>query len=188
MNSSPSDSASASFAIRPARREDLPALQAIYALHVRHGLASFELEPPDLAEFTQRFETLRKAGMPYFVAEENGGALLGYAYAGPYRPRPGYRFSLEDSVYVAPEALGRGAGKRLLERLIAEATALGYRKMVAIIGDSANAASIGLHASHGFILAGTLRSVGFKHGRWVDSVLMERFLGEGDTSLPRERG
>lgn len=174
------------FILRDAAPGDLPALQAIYAHHVRTGLASFELEPPDLAEFTRRFEALKAEGLPYYLAEAKDGAPLGYAYAGRYRPRPGYRFSLEDSIYVAPEAQGRGVGKALLEALIEAATAMGYRKMVAIIGDSANAASIGLHASHGFLLAGTLRSVGFKHGRWVDSVLMERFLGEGDSSLPQE--
>ena len=182
------------FAVRPARASDLPAITAIYAQHVLHGIASFELEPPDLAEMTRRFEVLQADGMPYFVAvereggpEDGGdGALLGYAYAGYYRPRPGYRFCVEDSVYVDPGASGQGVGKALLEALIERATAAGFRKMVAIIGDSANAASIGLHASHGFRLAGTLRSIGFKHGQWVDSVLMERFLGEGDDSLPSE--
>ncbi len=174
------------FTVRQAGPQDMPGLQAIYAHHVLYGSASFELEPPDLAEFTRRYETLAEAGMPYFLAERDG-VPLGYAYAGPYRPRPGYRFCVEDSVYVDPKAQGRGVGTALLEKLIEQATAMGFRKMVAIIGDSANAASIGLHASHGFILAGTLRSIGFKHGRWLDSVMMERFLGEGDSSLPQDR-
>ncbi len=176
-----------SFTVRPARPADLPQITAIYAQHVLHGLASFELTPPDLTEMTRRFEGLEADGLPYFVAEdsgEGGTGVLGYAYAGYYRPRPGYRFCVEDSVYVDPGATGQGVGKALLEALIETATAMGFRKMVAIIGDSANAASIGLHASHGFLLAGTLRSIGFKHGQWVDSVLMERFLGEGDDSLP----
>lgn len=171
--------------IRPARPEDMPALQEIYAHHVLHGLASFELEPPGLEEFTGRFQALRDAGMPYLVAEGPEG-LLGYGYAGYYRTRPGYRFTLEDSVYVAPWALRRGAGNLLLGGLIAEGTAMGFRKMIAVIGDSANAGSIGLHARHGFVVAGTLRAVGFKHGRWVDSVLMDRWLGDGNRSLPGE--
>lgn len=173
--------------LRDALRDDLPRLQAIYSHHVETGTASFELEPPDRAEFTRRYEILKQAGMPYLVAE-CGGEILGYAYAGPYRPRPGYRFSVEDSVYVAPEGVGRGLGSLLLRRLIAECEAAGFRKMVAIIGDSANVGSIALHARHGFVVAGCLRSVGFKHGKWLDSVLMDRWLGEGDRTLPQERG
>jgi L-amino acid N-acyltransferase YncA len=172
--------------LRPAGYEDLPRLQEIYAHHVLTGTASFELEPPDLPEFTRRYESFKQSGMPYLLAELDG-RILGYAYAGPYRPRPGYRFCVEDSVYVAPEGGGKGLGSALLGRLIEDCTAAGFRKMVAIIGDSANVGSIALHARHGFVVAGCLRSVGFKHGRWLDSVLMDRWLGEGDRSLPRER-
>jgi phosphinothricin acetyltransferase len=172
--------------LRAVRPGDLPRLLEIYAHHVRYGTASFELEPPDLAEFTRRYESLTQGGLPYLLAEI-GGEVLGYAYAGPYRPRPGYRFSVEDSVYVAPEGVGKGLGSLLLGRLIEDCRAAGFRKMVAIIGDSANVGSIALHARHGFVVAGCLRSVGFKHGRWLDSVLMDRWLGEGDRSLPQER-
>lgn len=170
--------------VRDAETGDLPAVQAIYGHHVRHGLASFEEEPPSLDEIGRRFAAVHAAGLPYLAAEAPDGNVIGYAYAGQYRPRPGYRFSLEDSVYVAPGGEGRGVGRALLSELLARCTGLGYRQMVAIIGDSANLASIRLHESQGFAMMGTLRSIGFKHGRWVDSVLMQRALGEGDDTLP----
>ena len=170
-------------AIRDARATDLDAVQAIYAHHVRHGLASFEETPPDLPEMQRRYGATAAAGLPYLVAELEG-KVRGYAYAGPYRTRPAYRFSLEDTVYVEAGYEGRGLGSALLEALVARCEELGYRRMVAVIGDSDNHASIRLHARLGFRECGVIPSVGFKFGRWVDSVLMERPLGSGDTSLP----
>ncbi len=169
--------------IRPATPADLPAIQAIYAHHVAQGLASFEEVPPDVEEMRRRFATLTEAGFPYLVAEA-GGQVLGYSYCGPYRPRPAYRFSVENSVYLAPEAARRGIGRRLLKTLIERATALGKRQMVAVIGDSANHASIGLHTALGFRMVGKVEGAGFKHGRWVDSVLMQRPLGPGASTPP----
>ncbi len=169
--------------IRPARPADLPRIAAVYADAVLNGVASFELEPPDEAEMAARFARITGAGLPWLAAEIDG-RLVGYAYAGPYRPRPAYRFTLENSVYVDPEARGAGVGHALLARLIDAAAALGCRRMIAVIGDSGNAASIGLHRALGFTPAGVLRSVGWKHGRWLDSVLMERALGPGDATPP----
>ncbi len=171
--------------VRPASLADVGAIQAIYAHHVLHGLASFEVDPPSPDEMRRRFEASTRAGYAYLVAEDDGGVVLGYAYASAYRTRPAYRHTVEDSVYVAAQAIGRGIGRQLLLRLIADSEALGYRQMLAVIGDSANAASIGLHRACGFAQVGTLRSVGFKFGRWVDSVLMQRALGDGDQSPPR---
>ncbi len=171
--------------LRAATRTDLPAIRAIYAHHVLHGLASFELEPPTLTEMRSRFESIRAAGYPYLAAADERGAVVGYAYASAYRARPGYRYTVEDSVYVAAESVGRGVGRQLLSRLIDECGQRGYRQMLAVIGDSANIASIGLHRACGFSHSGTLRSVGLKFGRWVDSVLMQRELGESDRTLPR---
>jgi phosphinothricin acetyltransferase len=168
--------------VRPATPADIPAIQAIYAHHVLHGLASFEVEPPTPAEMRRRFDAITGAGYPYLAAVD-GETVLGYAYAGAYRERPAYRFTVEDSVYVAAGSVGRGIGRRLLLRLIGECEARGYRQMLAVIGDSGNAASIGLHRACGFDPVGTLRSVGYKFDRWVDSVLMQRTLGSGD-SLP----
>lgn len=169
--------------VRDAADADLAAVQAIYAHFVLHGLASFEEVPPSTAEIARRREAVRALGLPYLVAEAEG-RVLGFAYAGPYRPRPAYRYTVEDSVYVAPDAGGRGAGRALLATLIRRCEAAGFRQMVAVIGDSGNAASIGLHRALGFETAGVLRSVGFKFGRWVDSVLMQRRLGPGDAGLP----
>ncbi len=169
--------------LRPATLDDLPQITAIYAHHVLHGLASFELEPPSLAEMQARHEKIVAGGYPYLVAVD-GNTLLGYAYASQYRPRPAYRFTVEDSIYVAPGQAGRGVGKALLTQVIAECEARGFRQMLAVIGDSANAASIGVHRACGFELKCTLDAFGFKFGRWVDSVLMQRALGEGQTSLP----
>jgi phosphinothricin acetyltransferase len=169
--------------VRPSREDDLPAMRAIYAHHVLHGLASFEEAPPDVPELARRRAEVLARGLPWLVAEDEG-AVAGYAYAGPYRARPAYRFTLEDSVYVAPGMAGRGLGRALLTRLLALCEAAGCRQIVAVIGDSANAASIGLHRACGFREVGTLRAVGFKHGRWVDTVLMQRPLGPGDATLP----
>ncbi len=169
--------------VRDARPEDLPRIQQIYAQHVLTGLASFEETPPDLAEMTRRFEATRAGDLPFLVAETDG-RIAGYSYAGPYRTRPAYRFSLENSIYVDAEAVGRGVGSALIRELIARCTALGYRQLIAIVGDSANLASIRLHEKHGFTRAGQLKSIGFKFGRWVDSVILQREIGEGDGTLP----
>jgi phosphinothricin acetyltransferase len=169
--------------IRPATPGDFDTITAIYAEAVRHGTATFELEPPDRAEMLRRFTALRDAGFPYLVAEAEG-RLAGYAYAGPYRARPAYRFTVEDSVYLAPPAQGRGLGTALLMRLIETATQLGCRQMIAVIGDSANAASIRAHARAGFALIGTHPNVGLKFGRWLDTVMMQRALGAGSADVP----
>ncbi len=169
--------------LRSAGAGDLPAIADIYAHHVRHGLASFELEPPALDEMRARFDAITRGGYPYLVAWD-GTRIMGYAYANHYRTRPAYRCSVEDSIYVAPDATRRGIGRQLLVRLIAECESRGYRQMLAIIGDSANAASIELHRACGFVQVGLLQSIGFKFGRWVDSVLMQRALGDGDRTLP----
>jgi L-amino acid N-acyltransferase YncA len=165
--------------IRAAAPADIGAITRIYAHAVRFGTASFEIEPPDEAEMARRQRALIDGGFPYLVAEADG-AVAGYAYAGPYRPRPAYRFSVENSVYVAPEAHRRGVGRALLDRLIAEAAARGFRQMIAVIGDSDQAASIALHRAAGFRLVGTIAAVGFKHGRWLDSVLMQRELASSE--------
>jgi L-amino acid N-acyltransferase YncA len=169
--------------IRAAQPQDLAVITAIYDHAVRHGTASFELEPPDAGEMTRRYETLRRGGYPYLVAEIDG-ELLGYAYAGPYRARPAYHWSVEDSIYIAPQSHRRGIGRALIERLIAEAEAAGFRQMIAVIGDSANAGSIELHRRAGFRMVGTFDNVGFKFGRWLDSVLMQRPLGAGAATDP----
>ena len=153
--------------IRPATEADLPGITAIYDHAVRTGTATFELIPPDLAEMTRRFGALRDGGFPYLAAELDG-AVVGYAYAGPYRPRPAYRFTVENSIYLAPASHRRGIGIQLLQRLIAECEARGYRQMIAVIGDSANAGSIGVHTRAGFQMIGTHPSVGLKFGRWLD--------------------
>lgn len=169
--------------MRPATPEDVPAIHAIYSYHVLHGLASFEEEPPPLEEMRRRFDDVRRRGLPYLAADF-GGVLAGYGYCAPYRTRSAYRYSLEDSIYVRHGSEGRGVGAALLGALIERSEALGYRQLVAVIGDSANAASINLHASFGFVRVATLRSVGFKFGRWVDSVVMQRPLGSGDATPP----
>lgn len=173
--------------VRPATEADIPAIAAIYRPAVLTGTASFELEPPDDPEMLRRFRALTDAGYPYLVAEGDG-RVLGYAYAGPYRPRPAYRFSVENSIYIASDAHRRGVGRILLEALIDICTAKGYRQMIAVIGDSAQSASIGLHRSFGFRFAGTIHSVGYKHGRWLDSVILQLPLGPGDTQPPDNGG
>ncbi|HEU0257937.1 MAG TPA: GNAT family N-acetyltransferase [Burkholderiales bacterium] len=169
--------------VRPACPADLAAIHSIYAHHVLHGLASFEEEPPSVEELQRRYRDVLDRGLPYLVAELEG-AIAGYGYCAPYRARSAYRYALEDSVYVRHDATGRGVGRRLLEELIRRCEDLGYRQIIAVIGDSANAASIGVHAACGFLRVGTLRSVGFKFGRWVDSVFMQRHLGRGDSTHP----
>jgi phosphinothricin acetyltransferase len=161
--------------IRPATLADLPAITAIYDDAVRTGTATFELDPPGLGEMTARFQGLLDGGFPYLVADA-GGEVAGYAYAGPYRARPAYRFTVENSIYLATGARRRGIGLALLDHLVAESRSRGHRQMIAVIGDSANAASIAVHSRAGFQMAGTLRDVGFKFGRWLDTVLMQREL------------
>ena len=170
--------------IREASTGDVPAIAAIYAHHVLHGRASFEEVPPDATEIARRHGEHVDKGLPYLVAEVDG-AVGGYAYASLYRPRSAYRFTCEDSIYVRADLTGRGIGRALLTALIDRCTAMGFRQMVAVIGDSANTGSIGLHAAAGFRPAGVLHAVGFKHGRWVDSVLMQRPLGPGTDGLPQ---
>jgi len=171
--------------IRPAETRDMPAVTEIYGHHVRHGFASFETEPPSLDEMTARWQSNAAKGLPYIVAVEDGH-VVGYAYAGPYRHRRAYRFSVENSVYMAPNMGGRGIGRRLLEKLISECETRGCRQMVAIIGDSGNEASIALHKRVGFEETGILRDVGFKRGRWVDTVIMQLTLGDGGSTPPPE--
>jgi L-amino acid N-acyltransferase YncA len=176
---------SATINVRPVDTADLDAIQRIYAHHVLNGLASFEEVPPDVGELTRRWRAIADTGLPYLcAAEASAGPILGYAYAGPYRPRSAYRFTVEDSVYVAPGAAGRGVGRSLLRALIDRCSELGKRQMIAVIGDSGNEASIGLHRACGFTTVGTFAAIGFKHGRWVDSVLMQRPLGPGSGTLP----
>jgi len=172
--------------VRGAEETDIPAIQAIYAHHVLHGVASFEVEPPDQAEMLRRRAGIVARGLPYLVAQDTpgSGAILGFAYAAPYRDRPAYRHTLEDSVYVLPGAGGKGIGTALLGELVRLCTALGYRQMIAVIGDSANEGSIRLHARHGFRNCGTLAAVGYKHGRWLDSVFMQLALGPGAGTPP----
>ncbi len=161
----------------------MPAIQAIYAHHVLHGLATFEEVPPSVDEMIARRAAVLKAGLPYLAAHLDG-RVVGYAYATAYRPRPAYRHTIEDSVYVAQGSSGHGIGRALLRSLIEHCERGPWRQMLAVIGNSANAGSIALHRSLGFQPIGTLHSVGFKLGRWVDTVLMQRTLGDGDRSLP----
>jgi L-amino acid N-acyltransferase YncA len=172
-----------SLEIRPAGAADLPAVTEIYQHAVLYGTATFELIPPDLAEMTRRFAVLMDGGFPYFVATLEG-QVIGYAYAGAYRPRPAYHFTVENSLYLQPAIHRRGIGLQLLQRLIAESEVRGYRQMIAVIGDSANAGSIGVHARCGFQMIGTHPDVGFKFGRWLDTVIMQRALRDGAGTLP----
>ncbi|KAF0119907.1 MAG: phosphinothricin acetyltransferase [Xanthobacteraceae bacterium] len=172
--------------LRPATPADIPAITAIYGPNVRDGIASFEYEPPDQAEMAKRQAAILDAGYPYLVAEIDG-AVAGYAYASAYRARPGYRFACENSVYVSPAAQGKGVGRALLTRLIEECAALGYRQMIAVIGNLGNHGSIALHRACGFTVVGVLPSIGWKLDRWVDCVLMQRPLGDGDRTPPADR-
>lgn len=169
--------------IRNCEARDIAAITAIYKHHVLSGLATFEIEPPDVPEMGKRWRTVTEKGYPYLVAERLG-EIAGYSYAGPYRPRPAYRYTVENSIYVHPDSIRQGIGRLLVTELITQCRKRDYRQMVAVIGDSANLPSIHLHEALGFKLVGILRSVGFKFGRWVDSVLMQRELGEGDRTLP----
>jgi phosphinothricin acetyltransferase len=167
------------YEIAPALETDLPNIQAIYCEAVLNGTATFELDPPDLAEMTRRYRALVDRNFPYLVARDIGGQTLGYAYAGPYRERRAYRFTVEDSIYLAPKARGYGIGHALLTRLVDDATRKGFRQMIAVIGDSRHRASIALHERVGFLHTGVFHNVGWKQERWLDSVLMQRPLGSG---------
>jgi phosphinothricin acetyltransferase len=185
MSGAPSEQnrAPAAVAVRDATEGDMAAIQAIYAREVLHGLASFEEAPPSTAEMLTRRANALALGLPYLAAELDG-QVVGYSYATAYRPRPAYRYTVEDSVYVAEAMQGRGIGRALLSALIVRCEAGAWRQMVAVIGNSGNAGSIALHRQLGFRLVGTFEAVGFKLGGWVDTVLMQRALGRGGETLP----
>jgi len=169
--------------LRPAKNGDMAAITRIYTDAVAHGTASFELEPPDEAEMVRRYEALVGNGYPYLVADVLG-AIAGFAYAGPYRARPAYKWTVENSIYMAPEFHRRGIGLRLLKELIVESERRGFRQMIAVIGDSAQTPSIGVHTAAGFAPVGVFRAIGYKHGKWLDTPLMQLTLGKGDTAPP----
>ena len=171
--------------IRPSTTAELPAITAIYGWNVENGTGTFETEAPDLAEMTRRRDDVLAKGLPWLVAER-GGSVLGYAYANHFRPRRAYRFCLEDSIYLAPEARGQGVGRVLLAELIARCESAGARQMLAVIGDSANAASIGVHRTLGFEPVGVMKSAGWKFDRWCDVVVMQKALGPGDSAPARD--
>lgn len=171
--------------LRPATAADLPAITALYALEVGEGVATYEYEAPGVEEMGRRWAAVRAQGYPYVVAELDG-RFVGYAYASSWRSRDGYRWTVEDTVYVAPEAQGRGVGRALLQHLIDACTALGYRQMIAVIGDRTNTASIALHERLGFRTVGVFEGAGRKHGRWLDTVQMQRDLGAGAATPPDE--
>ena len=173
--------------VRTVQDRDFDAAASIYADHVLHGLATFDEVPPTADEMRARGQTVRAAGLPYFVAELDG-QVVGYSYATSYRPRPAYRFTVEDSVYVARGETGKGIGSALLAALIERCETGPWRQMLAVIGNSDNAGSIALHRRFGFEPIGTFKSAGFKLGQWVDTVLMQRGLGDGDTTVPTSSG
>ena len=176
-------SLNAKIRIRIADEDDIPAIQEIYAHYVLNSTSSFEEDAPTVAEMTARWQKLQSRKMPFLVAVV-GKRVSGYAYGGPYRERSAYRYTVEDSIYISPEMMGRGIGNALMSELIKRCTNLGYRQMIAVIGDSTNAASLAIHSRHGFRVIGALSSSGFKFGRWADAVLMQRSLGDGDSTLP----
>jgi L-amino acid N-acyltransferase YncA len=172
--------------IRPVMDADVEAVAAIYGHHVLHGLGTFEETPPAPEEMARRMAAVTSHDLPYLVADDGG--VVGFAYAGPFRPRAAYRFTVEDSVYVASEAAGKGVGKALMTRLIEMCEANGLRQMIAVIGDSGNASSIGLHRALGFEMRGVAAGAGYKHGRWVDIVWMQRALNGGVSTAPDASG
>ncbi|MDR3509282.1 MAG: GNAT family N-acetyltransferase [Caulobacteraceae bacterium] len=176
-----------SLVIRPASLADAPALAAIYGHHVLNGVGTFEEIPPDADEMVARLKAVQARGLPYLVAEE-AGAILAFAYAGPFRLRAAYRYTVEDSVYVAPGHQGRGLGKAVLTQVIAACQPLGLHQIVALIGDSGNAGSVGVHTSLGFRHAGVMAGVGYKAGRWLDVVIMQKALGAGAEGPPEAPG
>ncbi len=169
--------------IRPAHLADIPEIQAIYAHHVLHGAGTFEEVPPSVEEIEGRYKAIVEHGWSYLVSADDTG-VLGFAYYHQYRPRSAYRYAAEDSIYVREDVRGQGVGKALVQRLLADATAAGFRQMIAVIGDSENVGSIGVHASLGFQRAGLLRASGLKFGHWIDTVYMQRALGRGDSDIP----
>jgi L-amino acid N-acyltransferase YncA len=169
--------------IREAREEDVPDLQAIYAHHVLHGTGTFEEEPPPVEEMSARFHEVVDNGFVWLVAVDATG-VLGFGYYAPFRDRTAYRFTVEDSIYVREDVRGQGVGKALVAKLIELATAAGLRQMIAVIGDAENVGSIGVHATLGFHMVGTMKSTGIKFGRWLDVVTMQRPLGKGDLNVP----
>ncbi|HEY8048788.1 MAG TPA: GNAT family N-acetyltransferase [Ramlibacter sp.] len=171
--------------IRPSRDADVPAITAIYAHHVLNGTGTFETTPPTEDEMKSRRADVLAKGLPWLVMEDDG-RVVGYACCVPFRPRPAYRFCVEDSIYMHPEAAGKGLGKQLLAETVRRAEALGMRKLIAVIGDSGNAGSIGVHRALGFTHAGTIQSCGWKFGRWLDIVIMERAVGAGNTTAPQD--
>ena len=173
------------YTIRPSRDEDVAAIAAIYAHHVLHGTGTFETEPPSASDMASRRADVLAKGLPYLVAEADG-QVLGFAYCNWFKPRPAYRFSAEDSIYLHPDARGRGLGRQLLGALADAGEKAGLRKLIAVIGDSANAGSIGVHTALGFTHAGVIKSCGWKFGKWLDIVLMEKILGDGDSTPPAE--
>lgn len=174
-----------SLTLRDATLADLPVITEIYRESVLHGVATYEINPPSEKEMRARFETIIGSGYPYMVAVDAGGTIIGYAYASGFRTRTAYRFLVEDSIYLAPEARGKGVGKALLVKLVRRCTELGFRQMVAVIG-GAHPASIAVHRSLGFELQGTMKATGFKHGRWLDTTIMQLALGEGQATDPPE--
>lgn len=170
--------------IRDATEADLPAITAIYAHHVRTGTGTFEEVPPDQAEMAARLARVREAGWAWLVAEAQEGTILGYAYFAQFRDRSAYRFTAEDAIYVRDDVRGQGVGKALVATLLERAEAAGFRQIFAVIGDAENAGSVGLHASLGFRQVGVMKSAGIKFGQWLDVVIMQRSLGEGDRTLP----
>ncbi|MFZ3082011.1 GNAT family N-acetyltransferase [Rhodoferax ferrireducens] len=170
--------------IRPSQTEDIPAIAAIYAHHVLHGTGTFEIDPPSPNDMAQRRLDVLAKGLPYLVAAK-GDQVMGFAYCNWFKPRPAYRFSAEDSIYLADEAMGQGLGRALLAELMAQAEKAGVRKLIAVIGDSANHGSIGVHRSAGFSMVGVLKSCGWKFDQWLDVVMMDKALGLGDTSTPQ---
>lgn len=171
--------------LRPCLAQDIPAVSAIYAHHVLHGTGTFEIEPPSESDMLMRHADVLSRGLPYLVVE-NAGRVAGFAYCNWFRPRPAYRFSAEDSIYLAPDSHGLGLGRLLLAELAAQAERAGVRKLIAVIGDSANAGSIGVHRALGFKHVGVLASCGWKFERWLDVVLMEKALGAGSSTSPRQ--
>ena len=169
--------------IRPSRDEDVPAITAIYAHHVLHGTGTFETEPPSIADMRTRRADVLSKGLPYLVAEQDG-KIAGFAYGNWFKPRPAYRYSVEDSIYLAPDQHGQGLSRALLAELLARCEAVGIRKVMAIVGDSANAGSIGVHQALGFTQVGTIDACGWKFGAWRDIVIMQKTLGLGDTQPP----
>ncbi len=171
--------------IRDSRDDDLPAITAIYAHHVLHSTGTFETEPPSAADMAARRADVLGKGLPYLVVED-GGTVLGFAYGNWFKPRPAYRYSVEDSIYLAAGTQGKGLGRALLTALLERCEAAGIRKIMAIIGDSANAGSIGVHRSLGFTQVGVIESCGWKMGAWRDIVIMQKTLGAGDTLPPAD--